>query len=148
MAHMPNFAAELGDVEHAAERFGDGVIRLLHHDPRAPRDHPYPPVTETPAPEPEPMAAAPAEAEPAAEPVTTVEEPMSLSDQLAPLTTLAGRLDALGGDDAIAKLETVKANPDGSRAFDAVAALSARGQLSAAAVAMVSALVALAAQPQ
>lgn len=75
------------------------------------------------------------------------EEPMPLTDELTALTALATRLDNLGGD-SVTKLETVKANPDGSRGFEAIAALSARGPLSPAASAMVLALEALAQQPQ
>lgn len=75
---------------------------------------------------------------------------MSLADDLAtPLATIsavATRFDNLG-EDAITKLEAIKANPDAARAFEAAAALAQRGQLSPAASAAVSVLEALVQQP-
>jgi hypothetical protein len=65
-----------------------------------------------------------------------------LSDELNALANRLANID----DDAVTKLETVKADPDKSRAFDAVAALPA--PLSPVALAVVASLEALAQQPQ
>lgn len=111
----------------------------LHHAPE-----------DAPAPQPEmpeqPVSSEPSAPSPQVTPSQPEEPAMSLSDDLASLTAIATRLDNIG-EDAVTKLEAVKANPDANRAFEAVAALSQRGQLSAAASAVVTALEALAQQP-
>jgi hypothetical protein len=120
------------------------------HDEPEPRPRLRPPQpsftphdVSTPAPSEPPVPSQQGQPEPPAQPEPTQEEPMSqLSDELNALATRLAPID----DDSVTKLEQVKADPDKSRAFDAVAALPA--PLSPAASAMVMALEALAQQPQ
>jgi hypothetical protein len=113
-----------------------------HHGEPEPRLQPsFTPREQVPEPSEPPVPSQ--QDQPPAQPEPTQEEPMSqLSDELNALANRVANID----DDAVTKLETVKADPDKSRGFDAVAALPA--PLSPVALAVVASLEALAQQPQ
>jgi hypothetical protein len=120
-----------------------GVASWFDHEQQWAQQPTFTPHDQLPAPSEPPVPSQQDQPSPPAQPEPTQEEPMSvLSDEL---NALAARLAPID-DDAVTKLEQVKADPDKSRAFDAVAALPS--PLTPIASAMVAALEALAQQPQ
>jgi hypothetical protein len=118
-----------------------GVASWFDHE--QPPQPSFTPHEQLPEPSLPPVPSQQDQPQPPAQPEPTQEETMSqLSDELNALATRLAPID----DDSVTKLETVKADPDKSRAFDAVAALPS--PLSPVALAVVAALEALTQQPQ